>query len=98
MLATTLPIAELRGLGVKVTTVHYDHEPRRGKFHYSLRMPDSVGDVREGYDGRINLTPGTYVEVANYSDGHHIIVKGDDEGDTAALLIMIRDTLTETAS
>lgn len=95
-LPTTAVIAELRELGIKVTTGP-GHDPRVKDFRYTLRMPDSVGDLTENYPGPAKLTPTTWAFVPEYSDGHHIAVWGDDATDTAALLILIRDTLAKEA-
>ena len=42
MLATSFPIARLRALGCKVSTVFY-HDPAAGEFAYSVRLPDGIG-------------------------------------------------------
>lgn len=42
MLATSLPIARLRALGYKVSTV-IGHWPEAGIFHYSVTPPEGVG-------------------------------------------------------
>lgn len=69
---TTLPIARLRAAGCKVSTV-IGHWPEIGNFQYSIRVPDSLGDLRERTTVADCGIAKAYVP--RISDGHHLIVQ-----------------------
>lgn len=69
---TTLPIARLRAAGCRVSTV-IGHDPSIGDFIYSIRVPDSAGDLREQGTTSGSLGAARY-NVPKHSDGRHIIV------------------------
>jgi len=108
---TSLPIARLRALGCKVSTV-IGHDPRIADFIYSVRTPDSVGDLRENLTDDMVATRGRAIaRVPGMSDGHHITVmacsyrggqlipdqatRDENERDVAWLLSAIADVLIE---
>lgn len=77
---TALPIARLRALGCRVSTV-IGHDPRIGDWIYSVRVPDSVGDLREMPEVRQDAAATArsaqgmaMVKLPRHSDGHHLIV------------------------
>lgn len=74
MTPTTLPIARLRAVGCKVSTI-IGHSPEIGDFKYSIRVPDFLGlDLRdEPYPG-IDFGHAS-IRVPRRSDGKHIVVQ-----------------------
>jgi hypothetical protein len=104
----SLPIARLRAAGCRVATV-IGHDPKIGDFKYSIRVPDAIGDLREGATTSLSLGYAS-VSVPRHSDGHHLIVQAcayrrgfktpadvaaDYMRDTAKLLGMVADLIEE---
>lgn len=71
--ALTLPIARLRAAGCRVSTV-IGHDPNIGDWIYSIRVPDSIGDMRTGNRPTVRVGWAS-ASVPRHSDGHHIVVK-----------------------
>lgn len=78
---TTLPVAQLRALGCRVSTI-IGHDPDIGDFKYSIRVPDSIDlsnidYASEGLRGELRRSSIGHadIRVPRRSDGHHLTVK-----------------------
>lgn len=104
----TMPIARLRAAGCKVSTV-IGHDPAIGDFVYSIRVPDSFGDLREGTTLEVAFGVAS-ARVLSYSDGRRLTVRAHAyrrglvtpadvvehyRRDTATLLSKLADTIEE---
>lgn len=101
-----LPIARLRALGVKVGTVCYDHEPRRGQWHYGITLPASTDVALTAAISADAVSQLGRADIRKAPADDRLIVKATSElqsvhsreaaeRDVAALLSALADVLNE---